>query len=175
VTYNGFGAALEHAWQGSFGPGGEGGMNICAQGRLARALRFDPFQFSDVGGDATDRIWFLCAVSQQKFNYDIMTVTLRRWDGYFELDGRARFDHLPIVRTHRFRDNARKNVIVGLPANLITLNLKSAFIFAVNQNVAKFEILHGYDGSAVIQNILQSLFTRAKRLFYPLVFADLSR
>jgi hypothetical protein len=73
------------------------------------------------------------------------------------------------------RTNARKNVIVGLPANLITLNLKSAFIFAVNQNVAKFEILHGYDSRAVIQNILQSLFTRAKRLFYPLVFADLSR
>ena len=104
-----------------------------------------------------------------------MTLTLRHWYGYFELDGRARIDDLPIVRTHRFGDIARKNVIVGLPANLITLNLKSAFIFAVNQNVAKFEILYGYDRSAVIQNILQSLFTRAKRLFYPLMSADLSR
>src|SRR5215831_16924574 len=104
-----------------------------------------------------------------------MTLTLSHRYGYSELDSRARVDDLPIVCTHRFGDIARMNVIVGLPANLITLNLKSAFIFAVNQNVAKFEILHGHDGSAVIQNILQSLFTRAKRLFYPLVFADLSR
>src|SRR5215469_18965338 len=64
VTYNGFGAALQHACQGSFGPDGEGGMNICAQGGLARALRFDPFQFRDVGRDATDRIGFFCAVPQ---------------------------------------------------------------------------------------------------------------
>src|SRR5215468_9595171 len=76
----------------------------------------------------------------------------RTFLAYFGLEGRARIDDLPIVCTHRFGDIA-KNVIVGLPANLITLNLKSAFIFAVNQDV-KFEILYGYDRSAVIQNIL---------------------
>jgi hypothetical protein len=53
--------------------------------------------------------------------------------------------------------------------------MKAVFIFAVNQNVAKFEILNGYDGRAVIQNILQRLFAGAQLFLCASAFADLSQ
>jgi hypothetical protein len=56
------------------------------------------------------------------------------------------------------------NVISRFPTDFVALNTKLAFIFAVNQNVAKFEILNGYHRSAVVQNILQASLARAQRL-----------
>jgi hypothetical protein len=47
------------------------------------------------------------------------------------LDGRARFDHMPIVRPYRFGNIMRMNVKVGFPADFVTLHLMAAFIFAV--------------------------------------------
>jgi len=38
------------------------------------------------------------------------------------------------------------------------------FVFAVNQKVTRFEILDENDGSRVVDNCLQPLFARAKRL-----------
>jgi predicted acetyltransferase len=91
------------------------------------------------------------------------------------LDGRARFDHMPIVCPYRFGNIMRKNVKVGFPADLVTLDLVAAFIFAVHYNVAKLKILNEHDGRGVIQNILQSLFACAKRLFCPPAFTTISR
>ena len=96
-----------------------------------------------------------------------MTLAFRHRHGCFKLDGRACFDYPQIVHTHRFGDATRINIIIGFPMDLVAPNAKLMFIFAISEYVAKVEILDGYDGSAVIQNILQSLFTRAKRLFLP--------
>ena len=38
------------------------------------------------------------------------------------------------------------------------MNTKSSFIFAVDQKVAKVEILNEYDGRSIVQNILQPPF-----------------
>jgi len=61
-----------------------------------------------------------------------MTLTIRSRYGYFELKRPARFDYLPVVCPHCFGDFVRVNFIVGFPSNLITVNLKSALIFAVD-------------------------------------------
>jgi hypothetical protein len=90
------------------------------------------------------------------------------------LDGRTRFDHMPIVRPYLFGNIMRKNVKVSFPADLVTLDLMAAFMFTVHQNVAKLKILNEHDGRSVIQNILQPLFACAKRLFCPSAFATLS-
>ena len=61
-----------------------------------------------------------------------MTLTLHRWEGYLILDGRARLDDLPIICLYAFGDMTRMNVLSRFPADLVALNMKSAFIFAVN-------------------------------------------
>jgi len=53
------------------------------------------------------------------------------------------------------------NIEVGFPADLVTHDAMVAFIFAVDQLVTQFEILHENDGSRVIHNVLQTLFAIA--------------
>ena len=65
--------------------------------------------------------------------------------------------------------------MIGFPKDLVTLEMKVARIFPISENVAKVEILDGYDGRAVIENILQPLLARAKGLFCAPAFADLGQ
>ena len=51
---------------------------------------------------ATNRIRPCCAIPQQKFNHDVLSLALRHRCGFLKLDGRARFDHIPIVRPYLF-------------------------------------------------------------------------
>jgi hypothetical protein len=124
--------------------------------------------------DATNRIRLCRAVPQQKFSDDVLSLAPRHWDGFLKLDGRACFDHMPIICPYGFGNLRRMNVKVGFPANLVTLHLVAAFVFAVHENVAKFEVLDENDGCRVVQNILPSLFAGPKRLFGPLAFAAFS-
>ena len=128
-------------------------MNICTQRRLARTPGLQVFcalHCRNVRRDATNRIRLLHTVPQQKFNHDIMSLARRHRYSFLKLDRRTRFDHAPIVRPHRFGNVMRVNIKVGFPADLVPLNKKSSFIFAVDQNVAKVEILNEYDGRRVI-------------------------
>jgi len=61
-----------------------------------------------------------------------MSLALRHWYSFLKLDGRARFDHMPIVRPYRFGNIMRMDVKVGFAADLVTLNTKSAFKFVVD-------------------------------------------
>ena len=74
----------------------------------------------------------LCIPLQQKLNHDVMMLGLHRWNGYLKLDGRAGLDYLPIVCLQSYGDMRRMNIIVRFPADQVALNMKSAFIFAVN-------------------------------------------
>jgi len=65
--------------------------------------------------------------------------------------------------------------MIAFPMDLVPLNMKMAFIFPIGENVAKVKILDGYDGRAVIENILQPLLARAKGLFCAPAFADLGQ
>jgi hypothetical protein len=56
-------------------------------------------------------------------------------------------------------------VEVGFAADLIALHLKAAFVFAVDQNVTKVEVLDENDGCGVVDDILQALFAYTKRFF----------
>ena len=91
-------------------------MNICSQGRLARApnLQFlRPFQFRDICRDSTNRIRPRCAIPQQKLNHDVLSLALRHWYGFLKLDWCVRFDHMPIVRSQPFGNITWKNVKVS--------------------------------------------------------------
>jgi hypothetical protein len=81
---------------------------------------------------------------------------------------------MPVICSDGFGDLMRENVKVGFPANLVTPHLVAAFVFAVHENVPKFEVLHENDGSRIIQNILPPLFTCPKCLFGPSAFATFS-
>ena len=104
-----------------------------------------------------------------------MPLAFRHRHGCFKLDGRASFNYPQIVHAHRLGDRARMKVIIGFPMDLVAPNVELAFIFAIGEYVAEVEILDGYDGRAVIQNILQPLFARAKGLLYAPALFDLSQ
>jgi len=123
--------------------------------------------------NATNRIRLGRSVPQQKFNDDVVSLSLRHRHRFLKLDGRARFDHMAIVRPYCFGNIVRMNVKVRFPADLVAPHLMAAFIFAIHQNVAEIEILNENDGRRVIQNILQPLVASAKCLFCPLAFANL--
>jgi hypothetical protein len=58
----------------------------------------------------------------------------------------------------------RMNFEVGFALDSIALNLKEPFILAVDQNVAKFEVLDENHGGCVVDHGLQTLLARAKRV-----------
>ena len=151
-------------------------MDICSQRRLACAAGLQVFclpRRRDVRGDTADRVRLRQAVPQQKLHHDVMSLVLRHRYSFLKLNGRARFDHISIIGPQSFGDIARMNVEIALPVDFIALDVKSAFILAIDQDVAQFEILDENDGCGVIQNILQALFACAKRLFCPSPPSDL--
>ena len=60
------------------------------------------------------------------------------------------------------------NIEVGFTADLVARNKMAPFIFAVNQYITEFEILHENDGCGVVHDVLQSLFAITQRLLGPL-------
>ena len=104
----------------------------------------------------------------RNFEDDIISLPLSRRYGFLELDGRAAFDHLPIVRPHSLGNIMRMNIEVGFTADLVARNKMAPFIFAINQYITEFEILHENDGCGVVHDVLQSLFAITQRLLGPL-------
>jgi hypothetical protein len=82
---------------------------------------------------------------------------------------------MSIVRPYRFGNIVRKKVKVGFPTDLVPPHMVAVFVFAVHQDVAKFEILNKDDGGCVIEDVLQPLVAGAKRLFRPLTPANLGQ
>jgi hypothetical protein len=68
---------------------------------------------------------------QEEFDHDILSRPFRHRDGFLELDGRARFNDMPIVRSDDFGHLLGMNVKVGLTADLLTLHLMAALILPV--------------------------------------------
>ena len=75
----------------------------------------------DVRRDAADCIGFTGVVAQQKFYRNQPSLPLSRGHGFLKLDGYAGFNHLPVIRAHRLGDILRKNIEVGLAADLVAL------------------------------------------------------
>src|SRR5262249_19781779 len=97
-----------------------------------------------------------CPVSQQKLRRDIISLPLSRGYALFELDWRACFDHLAVVRAHRLRNIPGMYIEVGFTANLIALNMMAPFVFPVYQQITEFEILHKNDGRGVVHYTFMS-------------------
>src|SRR5260370_30563954 len=108
-------------------------IDACLKQRVELSdFAFSPPALGDVRRNATDRIRLTGTVAQQKFCRDNPPLFLSRRHGFLKLDRYAGLNHLPIIRLYDFGDVTRVNVIVGFPADLVTLNMESAFIFAVN-------------------------------------------
>jgi hypothetical protein len=57
---------------------------------------------------------------------------------------------------------------------LITLNVKKAFKFAVDQKVAEFKVLNENNCGRVVDDCQQALLTRAKCLLWSLAIRDIA-
>src|SRR5262249_18220828 len=79
--------------------------------------------------------------------------------------GRTGFNYLPVVCAYRLGDIPRMDVEIGFATDFVAQNKVAPFVFAVYQDITQLEILHENNGCAVIDNVLQPLFTVAQCLF----------
>ena len=143
--------------------------------RLRFLLRFfGPFALSDVCGNAADCVRLIRVIAQQKFHDDIKTGASVRRHNFFKLCRCTGFDYSPVICSQCFRDIMRMNFEIGSSSDLIALNVKKAFILAVNQKVAEFKVLYENDCSRVVDDRQQALLTRAKCLLRSLAIRDIA-
>src|SRR5262249_6293787 len=164
---HGFSSQLEDRLQGTLcSDGRERFMNVCTECRPLCAPYLQllcSLQLRDVGGGTADCVRLTQVVPQEELNrYVAADLSVRRHH-LFKLNWLARLDHLPIVGSHGFSDRVRMKVKIGLPANFLSSNTVSAFVFPVHEEVAKFQVFNEDDRGRVINNILQPLFTCAER------------